>query len=34
MKKQTLAQVPLKVSAYLRYLYQGKDIREKEVLKM
>ena len=34
MKKKTLTQVPLKVSVHVRYLYQEKDIREKELLKM
>ena len=34
MKKNTLTQVPLEVSVHLRYLYQDKDIREKELLKM
>ena len=33
MKKKTLTQVPLEVSVHLRYLYQEKDIREKEILK-
>ena len=34
MKMKTLTQVPLKVSVHVRYLYQEKDIREKELLKM
>ena len=34
MKKKTLTQVPLGVSVHLRYLYQDKAIRKKELLKM
>ena len=34
MKKETLTQVSLEVSVYLRYLYQEKDIRGKELLKI
>ena len=34
MKKRTLTQVPLEVSVQLRYLYQDKGIRGKELLKM
>ena len=34
MKKKTLTQVALKVSVYLRYLYQDKGIRGKELLKV
>ena len=34
MKKKTLTQVPLEVSVHLRYLYQDKCIREKQILKM
>ena len=34
MKKKTLGQVPLEVSVHLRYLYQDKCIRGKELLKM
>ena len=34
MKKKTLMQVPLEVSVDLRYLFQDKGIRGKELLKM
>ena len=34
MKKKTLTQVPLEVLVHLRYLYQDKGIRGKEILKM
>ena len=34
MKKKTLMQVPLEVSVHLRYLFQDKGIRGKELLKM
>ena len=34
MKKKALKQVPLEVSVNLRYLYQDKGIRDKELLKM
>ena len=34
MKKKTLTQVTLEVSVHLRYLYQCKGIRGKELLKM
>ena len=34
MKRKTLTQVPLEVSVHLRYLYQDKGIRGKELLKM
>ena len=34
MKKKTLTQVPLEVFVHLRYLYQDKGIRRKEILRM
>ena len=34
MKKKTLIQVPLEVSVHLRYLYQDKNVRAKELLRM
>ena len=34
MKNKTLTQVPREVSVHLRYLYQNKGIREKQLLKM
>ena len=34
MKKKTLTQVSLELSVYVRYLYQEKDIRGKELLEI
>ena len=34
MKKKPLTQVPLEISVYLRYLYQDKGMKGKELLKM
>ena len=34
MKKKTLKQVPLEVSVHLRYLFQDKGIKWKELLKI
>ena len=34
MKNKTLTQIRLDISVYLRYLYQGKGMKEEELLKV